>query len=233
MRTLVITGGSKGIGAATVDRFVDDGFKVINLSRTRGHNESAIHIALDLADAASIQDISDHLLEALGESSEICFVHSAGLLYNDTVESVSAQEFARVLQVNVIAAAQLVQILLPRMGEGSSILYVGSTLGEKAVRGAASYATSKHALIGLMRATCQDTAGKGVHTVCVCPGFTDTQMLREHVGNDTAILEAIASGVTFGRLIDPGEIADMLLFCASNPVINGAVLHANLGQVET
>ncbi len=118
------------------------------------------------------------------------------------------------------------------MGSGSAIVYVGSTLGEKAVAGSCAYVVSKHALLGLMRATCQDLAGRGIHTACVCPGFTDTEMLRAHVGQDPGILASLARGMTFGRLIEPGEVARTILFCAENPVINGAVIHANLGQVE-
>ena len=98
--------------------------------------------------------------------------------------------------------------------------------------GAHSYVVSKHAMIGMMRATCQDLAGRGIHTACVCPGFTDTEMLRAHLGEDASVIEAIAGNCTFDRLITPGEIAATLEFAATNPVINGAVIHANLGQVE-
>jgi len=132
----------------------------------------------------------------------------------------------------VVACVQLDQLLLPLMGAGSSIVYVGSTLGEKAVAGACAYVVSKHALIGLMRATCQDLAGRGIHTACVCPGFTDTEMLRAHVGQASEVLEALAGNVTFGRLIEPEEVARTIHFCALNAVINGAVIHANLGQFE-
>jgi 3-oxoacyl-[acyl-carrier protein] reductase len=68
------------------------------------------------------------------------------------------------------------------MGPGSSVLYVGSTLSEKAVPGSFSYVVSKHAQLGMMRATCQDLMGTGIHTAMVCPGFTDTEMLRNHLG---------------------------------------------------
>lgn len=83
-----------------------------------------------------------------------------------------------------------------------------------------------------MRSTCQDLAGTGIHTACVCPGFTDTEMLREHLGNESAAVEAVCEQSTFGRLIQPEEIAETILFCAQNPVINGSVLHSNLGQRE-
>jgi NAD(P)-dependent dehydrogenase (short-subunit alcohol dehydrogenase family) len=85
----------------------------------------------------------------------------------------------------------------------------------------------------MMKATCQDLSGKQIHTACVCPGFTDTEMLREHVGHQQEVLTDIASASTFGRLIDPSEIAETIMFAARSPVINGAVMHCNLGQKES
>jgi len=64
------------------------------------------------------------------------------------------------------------------------------------------------------------------------PGFTDTEMLRTHLGNDEALLAMIAGLNAFNRLIEPGEIAELIFWAHHNPVINGAVIHANLGQVE-
>ena len=118
------------------------------------------------------------------------------------------------------------------MKTGSSILYVNSTLGEKAVTNAYSYVVSKHAGIGMMKANCQDLAGRGIHTLSICPGFTDTEMLRAHVGHSDEVLKDIAGGVLMGRLIEPEEIAAALLFGAQSPVLNGSVIHANLGQRE-
>jgi NAD(P)-dependent dehydrogenase (short-subunit alcohol dehydrogenase family) len=82
----------------------------------------------------------------------------------------------------------------------------------------------------MMRATCQDLAGRQIHTACICPGFTDTEMLRTHVPADA--MDAISGMSAFERLVRPEEIADTLFWAARSPVINGAVIHANLGQVE-
>ena len=122
--------------------------------------------------------------------------------------------------------------LLPKMAEGSSIIYIGSTLSEKAVPNSYTYVSTKHAMIGMMRATCQDLAGTGIHTACICPGFTDTEMLRAHVGESDEVLAAIGSMSSYGRLIEPGEIARSIEFATANPVINGSIIHANLGQIE-
>ena len=159
-------------------------------------------------------------------------IHNAARQDSDTVATLAAENFAAVLQINLVAPQQLNAVLIPYMKPGSSILYVGSTLAEKAVRGCASYVASKHGLVGLMRATVQDLAGTGIHSACVCPGFTDTAMLRGHINNDPEVIAAITANVSAGRLIDPQEIADTLYFCARSRVISGAVIHANLDQIE-
>ena len=120
--------------------------------------------------------------------------------------------------------------LLPLLPRSSSVLYIGSTLAEKAVPGAFSYVVSKHAQLGMMRATCQDLLGRGIHTAMICPGFTATDMLRTHLGNDPEVEAAIASMNSFNRLIEPREIAELIHWAHHHPVINGAVVHANLGQ---
>ena len=236
-KMLVITGGSRGIGRATIERFQAEGFSVVNLSRTPCELAGVTQITVDMSDSGWAQHGSEKLHDAVTKrmpsgQGRIVVVHNAGLLEKDSVASVSAENFAKVMQVNVIAPSQLNQILLPIMLMGSAIVYVGSTLSEKAVANSCSYTTSKHAMVGLMRATCQDLAGRGIHTNCVCPGFTDTEMLRTHVGGDQGILDSIASGVTFNRLIKAEEMAEAIYAAATQPVFNGSVIHANLGQIE-
>ena len=226
---LIITGASRGIGLATAQLFLETGYRVINLSRKKPALDDIEHIETDLAQVNWPAVIGSKLLEAVAGEQEIALIHNAGLLCKDSVDTAVLPS---VLQVNVVAPAQLNQLLLPSMRANSSITYVGSTLSEKAVANSFSYVTSKHAMVGMMRATCQDLAGRAIHTSCVCPGFTETEMLRDHVGGSEEILQSIAGGVTFGRLIEPIEIARTLLFAAQNAVINGAVLHANLGQRE-
>ena len=106
-------------------------------------------------------------LEGHDSSKSISLIHSAGLLLKDSIEDVSSENFMRVLQVNIISATQLNQILLPFMANGSSIIYIGSTLSEKGVANSCSYVTSKHAVVGLMRSTTQDLVDKGIHTTCI------------------------------------------------------------------
>jgi NAD(P)-dependent dehydrogenase (short-subunit alcohol dehydrogenase family) len=230
----IITGASRGIGHALAARFRQQGWGVLNLSRKPCRVPDVVNVGVDLSAPGWEEQVGQALRDSVGPSSgRLSLVHNAALYANDDALSLTAEHLRRVLEVNVVVPAVLNRLVRDRLTEGSSILYVGSTLAEKAVRGAASYATSKHALIGLMRATCQDLVGTRVHTACICPGFTDTEMLREHIGGDPAVLATVAKMTTFGRLIEPREIADVIWLCANTPVLNGAVLHANLGQVET
>jgi len=231
LKTLVITGASKGIGLETARRFADAGYRVVNISRSPAPDDRIEHHAVDLA-LSDCDEQLEELMEFIIDPGEICLVHNAARLQNDTADTTGADTFREVMAINVTAAHILNQLVIPKMAAGSSIIYIGSTLAEKAVRGTYSYVVSKHAIVGMMRATCQDLAGRGIHTACICPGFTDTEMLRAHVGDDAATLTAIGESCTFGRLVTPGEIAATIDFAAHNPVINGAVIHANLGQVE-
>ena len=172
-------------------------------------------------------------MDTLIKPGEISLVHNAGRMVNDSARDADTKILAGMLRLNVIAPHILNRCLITKMRPGSSIIYVGSTLSEKAVANTFSYVTSKHAMVGMMRATCQDLTGTGIHTTCICPGFTNTEMLRAHAGDNQEILNNIAGLSSFGRLIEPGEIADAIFFAAKNPVINGAVIHANLGQIES
>lgn len=231
-KLLIITGASKGIGRATASLFAEKGYKVINLSRSKPDLAGIIHIKADLADARWVATHSTQLTDAARSADNLVLVHNAAMMVKDTTETASAQIMEQVFQLNVIAAVQLNQLLLPHMKAGSSILYVASTLAEKAVPNTCSYVASKHAQLGLMRSTCQDLFGRGIHTAAVCPGLTDTEMLREHCNHDEAVLKHMAAISSYNRLVKPEEIAHALFFCAQNPAINGATIHANLGQRE-
>ena len=230
-RVLVVTGGSRGIGYAAANRFADEGFDVISLSRSKTSNDIGTHITADLSNPKWISDVGATIKEAVGKPDQLVLIHNAALLLKDNIRE-GSDKLADVFQVNVIASQQLNELLLPLMASGSSIHYVGSTLSEKAVAGSLSYVTSKHATLGLMRSNCQDLMGTGIHCTCVCPGFTDTEMLRTHVSNNPDVLTSIAGMNSFNRLADPKEVAETLFFAAKSPIMNGATLHANLGQRE-
>ncbi|GAB5450724.1 MAG: SDR family NAD(P)-dependent oxidoreductase [Halioglobus sp.] len=233
MNTAIVTGASVGIGKATVEAFLAEGFTVFNLSRRPCPVDGVVNIACDLSQPDSITDASTTLADAVQKSTSVALVYNAAQMRKDSAQDCADDSLREVLEINVVGLNSLNQQLLPLLPDSSSVLYVGSTLSEKAVGNSFSYVVSKHAQLGMMRATCQDLMGSGVHTALICPGFTDTEMLRTHIGTDPDVEASIAGMNSFARLIDPGEIAELIRWAHHNPVINGAVLHANLGQKES
>jgi NAD(P)-dependent dehydrogenase (short-subunit alcohol dehydrogenase family) len=233
MKVAIISGASVGIGSATARLFLDEGFSVFCLARRACPIEGVTSLACDLASGPSIDSACDTIAKTLAGSTEVALVHNASLMLKDRVDDCDSDNLVRVLSINVVAINHLNQRLLPLMPGSSSVLYIGSTLSEKAVPNSFSYVTSKHAQLGMMRATCQDLMGRGIHTAMICPGFTDTEMLRTHLGNDPEVEAAVAGLNSFNRLIEPAEIAELIRWAHHNPVINGAVMHANLGQKES
>lgn len=229
---VIITGASRGIGFAIAQHFCHHQFTVINLSRHPCSLQDVINIQVDFSDLKLEENLRPILLPLLRDAGQIILVHNAANLEKDTVETLETQAFRRSLEIGVVAPAILNRLVIPNMPNGSAILYIGSTLSEKAVNGKFSYVTIKHAVVGMMRATCQDLFGRGIHTVCICPGFTDTAMVRTHLKNDADALEHVKAMSSAGRLIEPAEIAEIIYFAATHPVLNGAVIHANLGQKE-
>jgi len=232
MHTAIITGASAGIGTATAQAFLDAGYRVFNLSRRACPLEDVTSLACDFAHESSITACAEQLRAAIHKHDSVSLIHNACQMRKDRAGDCSSANLREVLETNLVAINSLNQILLPSLPPTSSVLFIGSTLSEKAVAGAYSYVISKHALLGMMRATAQDLFGSGVHTALICPGFTDTEMLRTHLGHDSALMSTLAAGNSFGRLVAPEEIAALLLWAHQNPVINGSVLHANLGQKE-
>lgn len=230
LKTLIITGGSRGIGKKTIEHFQAQGWQAINLSRSPCTLPDVTNFYLDLAKAQEIQKQSEHLQALIKEATQVCLVHNAAFYKMDEVTSLSLDQLQCTLETNVISPAILNKIFIPHMQAGSSIIYIGSTLAEKGVPGNASYIMSKHAVIGLMRATCQDLMNQAIHTCCICPGLVDTQLLKETM-DEKVIRQLLDTKIIGKRLIEPHEIANIIYFCATSATLNGAIFHANLGQV--
>ena len=233
MNTAIITGASAGIGASAAALFSQRNFKVINLSRRPCKVEGVLNLCGDLASEENLGNILPRLHEAVSKSNSVSLVHNAAKMRKDSVLDCSESELRAMLEINVVAINALNRRLITQMPKGSSVIYIGSTLSMKAVPNSFSYILSKHAQVGIMRATCQDLMGKGIHTALINPGFTDTEMLQKHLNNDTELIKSLAKMNSFERLANPKEIAECIVWAHHNPVINGTILEANLGQKES
>ena len=230
--TVIVTGASAGIGLAIATHFVEQGQRVIGLARRPCPDPAVESLRVDLCDAGALDLVLTGIVESLPPSPRLHLIHSASHMPSDGAEDLDPERLAQTLRLNVVAPAQIDARLLPAAAPGSSVVFIGSTLCEKAVPGKLSYVTSKHALLGLMRATVQDLFGRSIHALCVAPGFVDTDMLRPALERDPEFERSVLDMVSFGRLLDPNEIAEIVAFATRTPALNGAVIHANLGQRE-
>ncbi|MEO1035793.1 MAG: SDR family oxidoreductase [Pseudomonadota bacterium] len=228
---VLVTGASSGIGLATARRFADAGATVVGASRRPCPDARVRSLEVDLTAANWSDIVAAGLAAHLTEGRRTVVVHNAAELVSDALHDADPAALRRLLELNVVVPMMLSQRLLRFCGNGSALIFVGSTLSEKAVANTLSYTVSKHAVLGLMRACTQDLAGRRVHAVAVCPGFTDTEMLRARIPDDE-VRTSIGANNAFGRLVTPDEIAATIDYCAASPVMNGAVVHANLGQLE-
>lgn len=231
-KLLVITGGSRGIGKAAIELYMQNGWKAINISRSKCDIAGVTNFQIDLSKPDWTDKFRSQLTQVAQQAKEISLVHNASIFHSDNINTMAADRLREVLEFNLVSTQSLNTIFLPHMQPGSSIIYIGSTLSEIGVPNRASYVISKHATIGMMRATCQDLAGKEITTCCVCPGFVNTAMVTDQI--DSKTLDAlIKAKVSAGRMIEPNEIAELIYFCATHPIVNGSVQHANLGQIAS
>ena len=227
---LVITGGSHGVGKKTIAHFLQHGYRALSIARTNCDIDGVVNINIDLSKSNWSVDYAGMLSETVKDAERICLVHNAALFPRDAIGQINENDLQKLVNVNLVAPLMLNNIIIPQMKPGSSIIYIGSTLSEIAVQNRASYIMSKHAMVGMMRSTCQDLAAKFIHTCCICPGFLNTKMLTDEV--DAQSLKALVEArVVAKRLLEPEEIAEFIYFRAEHPMVNGSVMHANLGQV--
>jgi 3-oxoacyl-[acyl-carrier protein] reductase len=236
-RMAVVTGASSGIGREVARLLSVSGWEVHNVSRRACCVPGVKNHVFDLSVPQQAHEAAQSLLAEVATSSAprtMTVVHNASTHFEDRVMASDPAHMAEALNVSVVAPSILNGALARHMSTGSSIIFVGSTLSEKAVAGRLSYVTAKHATVGLMRSSTQDLFGTGIHTACVCPGFTDTPMLQKAMSKAPEEAAAFVSNfVSIGRLLTAEEIAQVILFAIGNPGVNGSVIHANGGQRET
>ena len=145
MKMAIISGASVGIGRAAAEAFLAEGFQVYNLSRRPCPVPAVYNLSCDLSSPQSISQACKTLGEALTGCDSVALVHNASQMLKDSVIDCDSDSLRHVLETNVVAINSLNQVLLQLLPRSSSVLYVGSTLSEKAVSNSFSYVLSKHA----------------------------------------------------------------------------------------
>ncbi len=200
MRTALVTGGSRGIGAAIADRLRADGYQVLTPERAR----------LDLASNESI----DAFLVELTQPVEI-LVNDAGINRIDLIEDIKFADLQNMLQVNLLAAFRLAQGLIPLMRQNhfGRIVNLSSVWSAVSRPGRTSYSITKSALNALTRSLAVELAADHVLINAVAPGYVMTDLTRQN--NSPAEIEKISQMIPARRLAEPSEIAAVVAFLCS------------------
>ena len=234
MRTVVVTGGGKGIGRAVCDRFAAEGDRVVAVGRTHGEVDEVC----DVTDEQAVAELFDRIgvVDVL--------VNNAGIGESSPLAQVTLAEWRRHLDVNATAPFLCTRAVLPGMLERNSgrIVTVASTAARAGTRFTAAYTASKHAAVGLMRAIAAEVGGTGVTANAVCPAFVRTDLTAravarvvERTGRTAAAAELVLASLSpLQRLLEPEEVADAIWYLASPAAaaVNGQALVVDGGGVQ-
>jgi 3-oxoacyl-[acyl-carrier protein] reductase len=227
-RTVLVTGGNRGIGLACVRAFVADGHRVASLSRSGGEVDGALSVACDLADPEALDAALIQVEDELGPIEVL--VANAGMTRDGLLVRMSDEDFTSVLDTNLtgtfrLARAVSKKMMRARFGRIILMSSVGAYLG---AAGQANYAASKAGLIGLGRAMARELASRSITVNVVAPGPIDTDMFAAVTD---ARREELAATVPLNRLGAPEEVAAAVRFLASDEAgyITGAVLPVDGG----
>jgi 3-oxoacyl-[acyl-carrier protein] reductase len=227
-RHVIVTGASRGIGAAIAEHFLDLGDRVVALSRSgSAPTRCAKSFTVDVADSASVTAAVKAAIEEFGPV-DVCVVN-AGLTRDGLAMRMSDEQWREVMSTDLdgafyTARATMASMVRARQG---SIIFMGSVSPFIGVPGQANYGAAKAGLVGLARSLAKEVATRGITVNVVAPGLIDTDMTSD-LGPAKDQMTAM---IPMGRIGQPSDIAGVVGFLASNHAryITGAVIAVDGG----
>jgi acetoacetyl-CoA reductase len=235
-RVAIVTGGTRGIGAAISIALKDAGYKVA--ANYGGNDEAARHFTKETGIASFRFDVSN--FEACKEGVEKIeaelgpidiVVNNAGITRDTTIHRMTPEQWQHVIDTNLTSCFNLARLVIDGMRARNfgRIVNIGSINGQAGQYGQVNYAAAKSGIHGFTKALAQEGAAKGITVNAIAPGYIDTDMVRAVPPN---VLEKIVAKIPVGRLGQASEIARGVLFLVADEggFITGSTLSINGGQ---
>lgn len=239
-KVAIITGGTKGIGAATAKKLVGLGAKVVvsyggdaAAAETLVKEIGADHIAAVQSDSGSVAGIEKLVNETVEKHGKVDIaIANAGMLQMVDVEHITEAAFDKSYNLNVKGPMFLANKVLPHMSKGGRIIFVSTSqnFASTVTPPYMLYCSTKGAIDQMTRTMAKDLAAKGINVNCVAPGPTGTDLFKE--GKSEQLLKQIASLSPFGRIGEPEEVAEVFAFLSGPGAswVNGQIIKVNGGQ---
>jgi acetoacetyl-CoA reductase len=235
-RVAMVTGGTRGIGRAVVQRLKADGFKVAAgyagneaAAGACANSLGAMIVKGDVADFTDCRRIVDEVEAELGPIDVL--VNNAGITRDAMLHKMTPEQWNEVILVNLASVFNMCRNVIEGMrarGYGR-IINIASINGQKGQIGQTNYSAAKAGAIGFTRALALETASRGITVNAIAPGYIDTEMLQ---AVPQPVIDKIVAGIPVGRLGGVEEIAACVAFLARDDAsfITGATLTVNGGQ---
>jgi 3-oxoacyl-[acyl-carrier protein] reductase len=239
-RTALVTGASRGIGRAVVNRLLADGVRVCGLYRTEGDEARLLAKELDSASPRGLTlrcDVSseDEVRQAVARCAEEfggidVLVNNAGIAPFSMLDNLELAQWESTFATNVTGPYLVTRAALPHLRPGGSVVTVTSGLGITGAPGKTHYAASKAALIGFTKALSREIGGRGIRVNAVAPGIIETEMSAASL--DPGLRARYEGQCALGRIGQAPELAEVVAFLADHrsSYVNGQTLMVDGGM---
>lgn len=228
-RTVLVTGGNRGIGRAVAERLLADGHRVAVTHRGSGAPDGLFGVECDVTDPDSV-DAAFSAVEAEYGPVEVV-VSNAGITDDTLLMRMKDEQFTRVVEANLSGAFRVAKrasrgMLRAKFGR---MIFIGSVVGQSGTAGQVNYASSKAGLVGMARSLTRELGSRNITANVVAPGFIDTDMTA---GLDEKTREMAVAAIPLGRQGSAADVAGAVSFLAGDDAgyISGAVLPVDGGM---
>ena len=214
MKTVVVTGGTRGIGHSIAKKFHDEGFEVYCLSRSEGSEKENWHyIRCDIKDKSQVESFAGILQSQ--QKTVHSLINNAGIAGRNSLDTDSDDKlWYDIIATNLHGPYHVCKALIPHMPKGGSIINITSVLAHTGVPDQTAYCAAKHGLLGFTKSLAKNLASKGLTVNAIAPGWVETQMAKKRMDELELSEEELCAMVPLKRFIDSTEIAEMAYYLA-------------------